>query len=47
MSITSWMRLHGREYIIAFRTAYPARLTFEMHRTIACENLWVNEYTIR
>ena len=40
-------RVRGRENIIAFRSAYPARLTFEMHRTIGSGDLWVNEYTIR
>ncbi|MCW2632526.1 MAG: hypothetical protein JWR88_1488 [Pseudonocardia sp.] len=40
-------RIRGRENIIAFRTAYPARLSFEMHRTIGRDDLWVNEYTIR
>ena len=40
-------RLRGKSNIIAFRTAYPARVTFEMTRTIGCNDLWVNEYTIR
>jgi hypothetical protein len=40
-------RIRGRANIIAFRSAYPARLGFEMHRTIGCGDLWVNEYTIR
>ncbi|MGH8938921.1 MAG: nuclear transport factor 2 family protein [Actinomycetes bacterium] len=40
-------RIRGKASIIAFRTAYPARLTFEMHRTVGCDDLWVNEYTIR
>ncbi len=40
-------RIRGRDNIIAFRSAYPARLAFEMHRTIGCGDLWVNEYTIR
>lgn len=40
-------RLRGKANIIAFRTAYPADVTFEMHRTIGCDRLWVNEYTIR
>jgi hypothetical protein len=40
-------RIRGRENIIAFRTAYPARLSFEMHRTVGRDDLWVNEYTIR
>ena len=29
------------------RSAYPARLEFEVHRTIGRQDLWVNEYTIR
>jgi hypothetical protein len=33
--------------IVAFRTAYPAALSFEMHRTIGLGEVWVNEYTIR
>jgi hypothetical protein len=40
-------RIRGRANIIAFRSAYPASVTFEMHRTIGCGDLWVNEYTIR
>jgi predicted type IV restriction endonuclease len=40
-------RIRGRANIIAFRSAYPAKLTFEMHRTIGSGDLWVNEYTIR
>ncbi|MGZ4598172.1 MAG: nuclear transport factor 2 family protein [Actinomycetes bacterium] len=40
-------RIRGRADITAFRTAYPAQPTFEMHRTIGCDDLWVNEYTIR
>jgi hypothetical protein len=40
-------RIRGRANIIAFRSAYPAKLSFEMHRTIGCGDLWVNEYTIR
>lgn len=40
-------RVRGRANIIAFRSAYPARLSFEMHRTIGSGDLWVNEYTIR
>ena len=40
-------RIRGRANIIAFRSAYPAAVTFEMHRTIGCQDLWVNEYTIR
>ncbi len=40
-------RIRGKANIIAFRSTYPARLDFQMHRTIGCHNLWVNEYTIR
>jgi ketosteroid isomerase-like protein len=40
-------RVRGRANIIAFRSAYPARLSFEVHRTIGSGDLWVNEYTIR
>ncbi len=40
-------RIRGRANIIAFRTAYPAKVDFEMDRTIGCGDLWVNEYTIR
>jgi hypothetical protein len=40
-------RIRGKANIIAFRSAYPARVTFEMHRTIGRQDLWVNEYTIR
>lgn len=40
-------RLRGKPNIIAFRTAYPATVTFKMSRTIGCGDLWVNEYTIR
>jgi hypothetical protein len=40
-------RIRGKANIIAFRSAYPARQEFQVHRTIGCEDLWVNEYTIR
>ena len=40
-------RIRTRANIIAFRKAYPANVTFEMHRTIGRDDLWVNEYTIR
>lgn len=40
-------RIRGRENIIAFRNAYPARLSFEMRRVTGRDDLWVNEYTIR
>ncbi len=40
-------RLRGKETIIGFRSAYPTRQEFELHRTTGSGNLWVNEYTIR
>jgi hypothetical protein len=40
-------RLRGRANIIGFRSTYPARQQFELHRTTGCHDLWVNEYTIR
>jgi len=40
-------RVRGKENIIAFRSTYPARQQFELHRTTGCHDLWVNEYTIR
>jgi hypothetical protein len=40
-------RIRGKANIIGFRSAYPARLAFEMHRTIGRQDLWVNEYTIQ
>jgi hypothetical protein len=40
-------RIRTRANIVAFRTAYPAALSFEMHRTIGLGEVWVNEYTIR
>src|SRR5918999_479547 len=40
-------RIRGKANIIAFRSAYPARLEFQVHRTIGRQDLWVNEYTIR
>jgi ketosteroid isomerase-like protein len=40
-------RIRGKANILAFRTAYPASLDFEVRRTIGCGDLWVNEYTIR
>ena len=39
-------RLRGRENIIGFRSTYPTRQDFELHRTTSCHDLWVNEYTI-
>jgi hypothetical protein len=40
-------RLRGKANIIAFRSTYPTRQEFELHRTTGCHDLWVNEYTIR
>jgi hypothetical protein len=40
-------RVRGKANIIAVRSAYPARLEFQMHRITGCHDLWVNEYTIR
>ena len=39
-------RIRGKANILAFRSAYPARLGFDMHRTIGSHDLWINEYTI-
>jgi hypothetical protein len=40
-------RVRGKDRIIAFRSSYPARMSFEVHRITGCHDLWVNEYTIR
>jgi hypothetical protein len=40
-------RVRGKANIIAFRSGYPARMEFELHRVTGCHGLWVNEYTIR
>jgi limonene-1,2-epoxide hydrolase len=40
-------RIRGKANIIAMRSAYPANLEFEMHRTTGRGDLWVNEYIIR
>ena len=40
-------RVRGKANIIGFRSTYPARQQFELHRTTGCHDLWVNEYTIR
>jgi hypothetical protein len=40
-------RVRGKANIIALRSAYPARMAFEVHRITGCHDLWVNEYTIR
>ncbi len=39
-------RLRGKARIVGFRSTYPARQRFELHRTTGCHDLWVNEYTI-
>jgi hypothetical protein len=39
-------RVRGKANIIAFRSTYPTRQRFELHRTTGCHDLWVNEYTI-
>jgi len=39
-------RIRGKANIIAFRSAYPAKLGFEKDRTVGSGELWVNEYTI-
>ena len=39
-------RVRGKANIIAFRSSYPARLRFELHRITGSGDLWVNEYTI-
>ena len=40
-------RLRGKEAIIGFRSTYPSRQQFELHRVTGCHDVWVNEYTIR
>src|SRR5215213_6572694 len=40
-------RVRGRANIVAFRSAYPTRMEFEVHRITGRDDLWVNEYTIR
>ena len=40
-------RIHGKANIVAFRTAYPARVTFDLRRTVGAGDLWVNEGVIR
>src|SRR3954453_10169967 len=39
-------RVRGKSNIIGFRSTYPARQRFELHRITGCHGLWVNEYTI-
>jgi hypothetical protein len=40
-------RIRGKAHIIAFRTAYPARVEFDLRRTVGQGSLWVNEGVIR
>jgi hypothetical protein len=40
-------RIRTRAAICAMRSAYPARLAFQIHRTVGFDDLWVNEYTIQ
>jgi hypothetical protein len=40
-------RIRGKADIVAFRSTYPARQEFHLHRISGCHDLWVNEYTIR
>ena len=40
-------RVRGKADIVAFRSAYPARQDFDVHRITGCHDLWVTEYTIR
>jgi hypothetical protein len=39
-------RVRGKADIIAFRSTYPARQRFEVHRITGRRDLWVTEYTI-
>jgi hypothetical protein len=39
-------RIRGKANIVAFRSAYPARVEFRMRRTIGSGDLWVNEGVI-
>jgi len=40
-------RIRGRTNILAFRSAYPSRVTIEIERTMGGGDFWVNEGTIR
>src|SRR5437763_17142633 len=40
-------RLRGKANIIGFRSTYPSRQQFELHRCTVCHVLLVNEYSIR
>ena len=39
-------RVRGKANIIGFRSTYPARQRFELHRVTGSGDVWVNEYTI-
>jgi hypothetical protein len=39
-------RVRGKANIVGFRSTYPTRQRFELHRITGCHDLWVNEYTI-
>jgi hypothetical protein len=36
-------RIRGKANIVAFRTASPARFTFDLRRTVGAGDVWVNE----
>ena len=40
-------RIRGKANIVAFRTAYPAKVDFDMRRTVGQGSVWVNEGVIR
>ena len=40
-------RIRGKANISAFRSAYPANVTIEVHRITGRQDLWVNELTLR
>ena len=40
-------RVRGKANIIGFRSTYPSRQRFELHRVTGSGDVWVNEYTIR
>ena len=40
-------RIRGKANIVAFRSVYPARVTFDLRRTVGAGDLWVNEGVIR
>jgi ketosteroid isomerase-like protein len=39
-------RIRGKAKILAFRTAYPARVSIRIRRTVGAGDLWVNEGTV-